>query len=259
MGKGRIAGVFYLLTFLTGGFALVSHSRLGIAAGLIAGACYLAVTILFYGLFKPVNATLSLLAALVSLVGIVAGPSGLTSVNPLVFFGIYCLLIGYLIVRSTFLPRSLGGLMAFASLGWLTFLSPTLAQSLYPTTWFRASSAKARSPSGSFSWASTYGDGTSGPTPPVSRRNPHDAAPPRPRRSDWHSLGSGCALCRQGRRAAPQERDDLCLRHAGDVGHRGDDSGLAPQLGDGVAGRADILSGHHRAPHRAASCGIALA
>ena len=78
------------------------------------------------------NATLSLLAALVSLVGIVAGPSGLTSVNPLVFFGIYCLLIGYLIVQSTFLPRSLGGLMAFASLGWLTFLSPTLAQSLYP-------------------------------------------------------------------------------------------------------------------------------
>ena len=132
MGKARIAGVFYLLTFLTGGFALVSHSRLGIAAGLIAGACYVAVTILFYGLFKPVNATLSLLAALVSLVGIVAGPSGLTSVNPLVFFGIYCLLIGYLIVRSTFLPRSLGGLMAFASLGWLTFLSPTLAQSLYP-------------------------------------------------------------------------------------------------------------------------------
>lgn len=47
-------------------------------------------------------------------------------------FGVYCLLIGYLIVRSTFLPRILGVLMAFASLGWLTFLSPSLAHSLYP-------------------------------------------------------------------------------------------------------------------------------
>lgn len=130
--KARIAGVFYLLTFLTGGFALVVRSRLGIAAGLVAGACYIAVTLLFYDLFKPVNRSLSLLAASVSLVGIIVGPLGLTSVNPLVFFGLYCLLIGYLIFRSTFLPRILGALMACASLGWLTFLSPPLAKSLYP-------------------------------------------------------------------------------------------------------------------------------
>src|SRR5260370_28564205 len=50
----------------------------------------------------------------------------------LVFFGFYCLLIGYLIVRSTFLPRVLGVLMAFAGLGWLTFLSPPLANHLSP-------------------------------------------------------------------------------------------------------------------------------
>jgi len=42
----------------------------------------------------------------------------------LVFFGVYCLLIGYLIFRSAFLPRILGVLMGFAGLGWLTFLSP---------------------------------------------------------------------------------------------------------------------------------------
>ena len=47
-----------------------------------------------------------------------------------VFFGVYCLLIGYLIFRSTFLPRILGVLMAFAGLGWLTFLSPPLANYL---------------------------------------------------------------------------------------------------------------------------------
>lgn len=45
--KARIAGAFYLLTFLTGGFALVVRSRLGVAAGLVAGACYIAVTLLF--------------------------------------------------------------------------------------------------------------------------------------------------------------------------------------------------------------------
>jgi hypothetical protein len=53
-------------------------------------------------------------------------------ISPLVFFGFYCLLIGYLIFRSTFLPRILGVLMAFGGLGWLTFLSPPLASHLSP-------------------------------------------------------------------------------------------------------------------------------
>ena len=130
--RARVAGVFYLLTFLTGGFALVDRSSLGAAAGLIAGACYIAVTWLFYGMFKPVSKSLSLLALLVSLVGIAAGPLGVRSVNPLVFFGCYCLLIGYLILESTFLPRALGALMLCAGLGWLTFLSPSLGRALYP-------------------------------------------------------------------------------------------------------------------------------
>jgi hypothetical protein len=130
--KARIAGVFYLLTFATGIYALVVRGRSGAVAGLIAGACYIAVTLLFYGLFKPVNRRLSFLAASISLVGVAVGPLQLRGVHPLVFFGFYCLLIGYLILRSTFLPRILGALMAVASLGWLTFLSPPLATSLYP-------------------------------------------------------------------------------------------------------------------------------
>ncbi len=49
----------------------------------------------------------------------------------LVFFGLFNVLIGYLIFKSTFLPRILGVLMALSGLGWLTFLSPSLANYLF--------------------------------------------------------------------------------------------------------------------------------
>ena len=50
----------------------------------------------------------------------------------LVFFGLYCLLVGILILKSTFLPRVLGALMALAGLSYVVFLSPALARSLQP-------------------------------------------------------------------------------------------------------------------------------
>jgi hypothetical protein len=139
--KARLAGFFYLLVFLTGGLALFLRSSWGSAAGLIAGACYIIVTLLFYGIFKPVNRGLSLLAAAISLAGIIVGPLSRlhivpSNLNSLVFFGFYCLLIGYLIFKSTFLPRILGVLMAFGGLGWLTFTSPTLAHYLSPYNFF---------------------------------------------------------------------------------------------------------------------------
>src|SRR5262245_46368775 len=132
----RIAGVFYLLTFVTGSLALVSGGA-KVAANLLASASYLGVTLLFYGLFKPVSRGVSLTAALVSLVGIAVGALnvlGLVSIpiSDLVLFGIYCLLIGGLILRSTFLPRVLGVLMAIGGLGWLTFVSPALSKQLAP-------------------------------------------------------------------------------------------------------------------------------
>jgi hypothetical protein len=133
--KARTAGVFYLLNILTGAFALFVRGRLGFVAVRIATACYIAVTLLFYDIFKPVNRSLSLLAAFFSLVGCAIAalsPFHLAPfhINSLIFFGFYCLLIGYLIFRSTFLPRILGVLMAFGGLGWLTFLSPPLANYL---------------------------------------------------------------------------------------------------------------------------------
>jgi hypothetical protein len=134
--KARIAGGFYLLTFVAGSLALaLVNGR--IIANLIATASYMAVTLLFYDIFQPVNRSLSLLAAFVGLMGCAFGalsPFDLAPyhVNPLVFFGFYCVLIGYLIFRSSFLPSILGALMALGGLGWLTFLSPQLANYLAP-------------------------------------------------------------------------------------------------------------------------------
>jgi hypothetical protein len=141
--------------------------RVGWALGLISTACYVAVVGLFYQLFRPVSRSLALLATFFGLMGcamtafgslfqlaplIVLGGSPYLSVFSaqqlqalalmflnlsaevgdiaLVFFGLFQLLIGYLIVRSTFLPRVLGALIALAGVGWLTFLAPPLAHSL---------------------------------------------------------------------------------------------------------------------------------
>jgi hypothetical protein len=48
------------------------------------------------------------------------------------FHGFNCFMIGYLLFRSIFLPRILAAPMAFAGLGWLVFLSPTLTHFLSP-------------------------------------------------------------------------------------------------------------------------------
>jgi hypothetical protein len=185
----RITGVVYLLYFLTamtgellirgnpvaGNSAatatnLLAHERLfqaSMAIGLVATGLYIAVTVLFYTLFEPVNRTMCLLAAFFSVVGcaiqavgslfrvapfaILEGGSYLsvfrveqlqamalmslelnvqTTYIYLVFFGMFNFTIGYLIFKSTFLPRFLGVLMALSGVGWLTFLSPSLAHSL---------------------------------------------------------------------------------------------------------------------------------
>jgi hypothetical protein len=130
-----MTGALYLLYFLTTILAQLLVGRglaiSGNVANVIATVCYFVVTLLFYGLFKPVSSSLSLLAALFSLAGCVVTALGLfhltsSAISPLLFFGPFCLLIGYLILRSNFLPRVLGVLLAFAGLGWLAFLLPTV-------------------------------------------------------------------------------------------------------------------------------------
>lgn len=50
--KAGMVIVFYLLTFLTGGFFLFAGGRLGLLVNLTATASYIAVTVLFYALSK---------------------------------------------------------------------------------------------------------------------------------------------------------------------------------------------------------------
>jgi hypothetical protein len=144
-----------------------SAFRLGYALTLISTISYVALGALFYQLFKPVNRTIALMAVFFNLVGscltavqslfqlapsVVLGGGQYSSAFrteqlqavaqmlldlsaqagyvAIVFFGVFQLLIGYVIFRSTFLPRILGALVALPGLGWLLFLSPPLANRL---------------------------------------------------------------------------------------------------------------------------------
>jgi hypothetical protein len=143
--------------------------QLGFAVYLIEMACQIAMTALFYDLLKPAGRSVSLVAAFLGLTGsviktfsrvffiiplfVLGGAHYLSvfsaeqlqglallffKVNDrgaaiaLVFFGFYAILTGYLIVRSTFLPRVLGVLSIFGGLGWLSFLYLPLGYRLFP-------------------------------------------------------------------------------------------------------------------------------
>jgi Domain of unknown function (DUF4386) len=143
--------------------------QLGFAVYLIEMACQMAMTALFYDLLKPAGRSVSLLAAFLGFAGciiktfsrvffiaplFVLGGAHYLSVfsaeqlqalallflkvndrgaaTALVFFGFYALLTGYLIMRSTFLPRILGVVSVFGGLGWLSFLYLPLGYRVFP-------------------------------------------------------------------------------------------------------------------------------
>src|SRR5580658_1823862 len=134
--KARIAGGLYLLSFLMAALTeLFARGSLNFSGGLVAVLGMVVVTLLLYDIFKPVNRSLSLLAAYFGLVGLTfealrLQPRGVNVA--IVFAGFYCLCIGYLIFRATFLPRALGALMALAGVAWLTWLSNSLVKHLSP-------------------------------------------------------------------------------------------------------------------------------
>jgi hypothetical protein len=134
--EARMAGGLYFVSVFTAIFLeLLLGGRLGHAANTIQISGMAAVTLLSYYIFKAANSNLSLLAACFNLLGLTfevfrLNPHGVNLA--IVFHGVFSTLIGYLIFRSAFIPRILGGLMTFAGLSWLTFLLPSVASYLSP-------------------------------------------------------------------------------------------------------------------------------
>lgn len=148
--------------------------RFGIAAHLFYLACAVALAMILFILLRPVNRNLALLALLFNIISVaveaavtmflivallpMGGASYLEAFTPaqlegltmlsiraysygfgvsLIFFGFECLLLGYLIRRSEYLPRAVGVLMALAGASYLInsftlIVSPPLAARLFP-------------------------------------------------------------------------------------------------------------------------------
>lgn len=141
--------------------------RLGFAFDLISGASYLGATVFLYYVLKPAGRSLSMLAAFFGLAGVAIG--GVAWVSRLallillhgdqylsafttsqlqamaltafklqlqvfsigmVFFGVQCISIGYLVARSTFLPRVLGILLG---IGGISYVIASFASFLIPS------------------------------------------------------------------------------------------------------------------------------
>jgi len=140
--------------------------RLGLAGEMLTCVFDVALALIFYVLLKPVSRNLALLAALLRLtyVGIYGvaklfeiaalaalhGPDSLKDVDPaqwddlaflllrvhglgygasLLFFGCSCVLMGYLMFRSQYLPRTFGVLLVIAGASYALY---SLAQMLAP-------------------------------------------------------------------------------------------------------------------------------
>lgn len=143
---------------------------IGYAFFLVSIGFRLVLMLLFYELFEPVNKSLSRLAVFFNItatsvqaniaVFLIAPLALLTGGHPylgafhggelhglaavalrlnyygytisLVFFAAYDLLIGYLALTSTFIPRIVGALLMVTGLAWLTYIAPNAAVRLVP-------------------------------------------------------------------------------------------------------------------------------
>lgn len=170
--RTRPIGVVYLLFFVWAVLALVlakgltatnilaheTQYRASIAVGIIGNLLYLALTALLYRMFERVDRTLSLVAAFFSVAGCAVqlmaallqfAPLELLKSDPsaaslslnlyartfqisFVCFAAFELVLGYLMLKATFLPRILGVLMMVAGALWMIFIWPPLATALFP-------------------------------------------------------------------------------------------------------------------------------
>jgi hypothetical protein len=134
--KARLAGGLYVLSLLSALFLeLFLSGRLGHAADFIQMTGMVMVTLLVYDILRPVNGSVALLGAAFNLVGVTLEAIRLTAHGSdiaMVFHGVFCILTGYLVYKSTFLPRVLGALIAIGGLSWLTYLAPPIEAYLSP-------------------------------------------------------------------------------------------------------------------------------
>ena len=137
----RIAGLFYALNFVLGipAFMLARQGNAQTAdlLTLLAAVDYAIVAVLLGRLFAPAGRALSWTVAAVGLAGcaLSAGaPLHLFAppVNPLAVFGLYCLGLGTLVLRSRLMPGWIGALLILGGLSWLTFALPSLGRQLVP-------------------------------------------------------------------------------------------------------------------------------
>lgn len=145
----RLAGALWLIVILAGVLSVVTQSelpRVAFAANQFGGVCYLGVTVLLYELFKPVSTSLSRFSACCGLAGVASGAAlSLVRSDPptqgftvaMMFFGTQIITIGYLILRSTLIPRILGALLMLGGASYVinsfaNFLSPALGARLMP-------------------------------------------------------------------------------------------------------------------------------
>lgn len=147
--------------------------RLGAGADITAFLCDIGIAVLLFRLLEPVSRTLSLTAAFFrSAHATIAAINTINYIAPLIFLGggvalaattgqsqelvmaslrlhgigynvallffsVHCVLCGYLIVRSTFLPRPLGVLLAIAGVcylinGYSAIVAPEFKRAIYP-------------------------------------------------------------------------------------------------------------------------------
>ncbi len=151
---------------------ILAHANLyraGFAVDFVANLIYIALTALLFGLFRPVNPRLALLAAFFSLVGctvqivgellrltptmVLGNPQLSTAFGApqlqaaallsvalyksvfyisFVLFACFELVTGFLIIRSKFLPRWIGWWWIAGGIGGLTFLWSPLATAIWP-------------------------------------------------------------------------------------------------------------------------------
>jgi hypothetical protein len=187
----RLGGVLLLVTIISGVFAqgflsdrlVVAGDAAATARNVIANrslvraafaifmiemACQIGTTAALYELLKPVDRTLSRMAAVFGYVGsgikilarlffyaplfVLSGSSYLSAFNQgqleaissllirindfgagtaCIFLGLNTMMVGYLMLRATFLPRVLGVLGVIGGAGWLSYLYPPLASKLF--------------------------------------------------------------------------------------------------------------------------------